>query len=274
MAKRFTDTEKFNDVWYRRLPLLQKVIWEYLLSECNHAGIFENFDYDMMSFKIGAEISETDMKCFEGRIVFLNETTLFIPKFIKFQYGELNAQNKAHASVLRELEKWGIQAPSKPLTSPLQAPNYPLPSPFVGAKDKDKDKEKDKEEEKEKGKEKKKKTDIFCNPDFEKCYEIYRENCENLIPLSRERHNRAILEELRGFLDETDYDFGYFLNLCKRANLLKKIVNTRIDFRSMVRNHIGIMNGKYDNKASPRGVSQDFIDSYFDEKRKEETQSG
>ena len=46
MAKRFTDTDKFSDKWYRKLPLLQKVMYEYLLAECNHAGILEKFDID------------------------------------------------------------------------------------------------------------------------------------------------------------------------------------------------------------------------------------
>lgn len=108
MSKRFTDTEKFSDVWYRKLSLLQKVIWEYLLAECNHAGILENFDLEMMSFKIGAEITKNDLDVFSDRIIFLKNDVLFIPKFIKFQYGELNPQSKVHASVLKELKKYSI----------------------------------------------------------------------------------------------------------------------------------------------------------------------
>lgn len=96
----------------------------------------------------------------------------------------------------------------------------------------------------------KKNIDIFCNVDFEKCFNFYSENCSNLIPISFERRNKAILEELREFLNEIDYDFSYFLDLCKKANELEKIVKNRIDFRSMIRNHIGIMNGKYENDNS------------------------
>ena len=96
----------------------------------------------------------------------------------------------------------------------------------------------------------KKNIDIFCNVDFEKCFNFYSENCSNLIPISFERRNKAILEELREFLNEIDYDFSYFLDLCKKANSLEKIIKNRIDFRSMIRNHIGIMNGKYENDNS------------------------
>lgn len=228
MSKRFTDTEKFNDPWYRKLDLLHKVIWEYLLAECNHAGIFEKFDVELMSFKIGAQITMDDLKFFGNRLIFITEEILYIPNFIKFQYGELNPQNKVHASVLKELKRWGIQAPAKLLASP---------SP--GAKDKDKDKEKD----------------IICSLNIENCFKLYSENCKNLLPLNFERRSKAILEELNQFLVEIDYDFEYFLGLCKKANELKKIVDNRIDFRSMVRNHIGIMNGKYNNS---KGHNDDF----------------
>lgn len=92
---------------------------------------------------------------------------------------------------------------------------------------------------------KEKKKDIVCNLDFEKCFKIYFENCKNLTPLSYERRSRNILDELNSFLNEIEYDFDYFLALCQQANSLKTIVDRKIDFRSMVRNHIGIMNGKY-----------------------------
>jgi hypothetical protein len=108
MAKRFTDSNKFSDVWYRKLPLLQKVIWEFLLAECNHAGILENFDLEMMSFKIGEEITINDLKNFESRIEFLNNTTIFIPKFLEFQYGVLSETCKPHKPVIEKLKKYGL----------------------------------------------------------------------------------------------------------------------------------------------------------------------
>ena len=78
MAKRFTDSEKFSDPWYRRLSLLHKVIWEYLLAECNHAGVVEKFDIELMSFKIGADVSMEDLLSFGDRIVFVSDSVLFI----------------------------------------------------------------------------------------------------------------------------------------------------------------------------------------------------
>lgn len=134
MAKRFTDTEKFKDKWYRRLTPVLKCLWEYLISECNHAGVLE-IDLEAMSFHIGAEISLKDLKNFDDRIFFISDDLIFIPKFISFQYGELNPENKVHRSVLDILNKYNLD-PSKPLASTL-----------LGTKDKDKEsvKESDKE---------------------------------------------------------------------------------------------------------------------------------
>ena len=119
-----------------------------------------------------------------------------------------------------------------------------------------------KEEEKEKQK------DIFCNQDFEKCFNIYSETCTNLIPLNFERRSKALLEELLNFLTEIDYDFSYFSELCKKANSLEKIVDSKIDFKSMIKNHIGITNGKY-NKAPTTALDKKYsaIDDFFAKKR-------
>lgn len=140
MAKRFTDTEKFSDTWYRKLSLLHKVIWEYLLAECNHAGILENFDLEMMSFKIGAEVTKNDLEIFENRIIFISEDVLYIPKFVEFQYGTLNPQSKVHASVLRELDKYKINTLSIEYAKSIET---------LKDKNKNKDKNKDKEIEKD-----------------------------------------------------------------------------------------------------------------------------
>ena len=102
---RFTDSNKFGDIWYRKLPLLQKVLWEFLLAECNHAGILTNFDLEMASFKIGADITKEDLDFFENRVIFITENTLFIPKFIEFQYGDFNPKNRVHLNVLKELDR-------------------------------------------------------------------------------------------------------------------------------------------------------------------------
>ena len=135
MAKRFTDTEKWKKSFFRNLQAPYKLVWLYLLDDCDHAGVW-NVEFDVMKLRTGIPASQEEiLSVFEGRIIpFDDNTKWFVPDFIEFQYGELNPENRAHNSVIALLNKYKI----KGLTSPLQ-----------GAMDKDKDKDKEKEERKE-----------------------------------------------------------------------------------------------------------------------------
>lgn len=101
------------------------------------------------------------------------------------------------------------------------------------------------------------KKDIYCNKEFEKCFDIYKEVCTKLIPLRFERRSKAILEQLSLFLDEIEYNFDYFNELCTKANELEKIAENKIDFKMMLNNHIGITNGKY-KKGEQIDISKYF----------------
>ena len=229
MTIRFTEREKFRDKWYRSLTPVQKCIWEYLISECDHAGLLE-LDIKMMSFQIGTEITIDQVKVFEkiGKIKFLNNDIVFIPKFVLFQQrlerlDQLNPKNRCHKSILDRLKKFGIS----PLGSPLEGPKKDLLRTYSNSNSNSNSK------------------DIYCNKDFDKCFDIYSEICKKLIPIKFERRSKAILELLRDFLEEIDYDFDYFKELCQKANILEKIMETKIDFKMLLKNHAGIMSGKY-----------------------------
>lgn len=128
MAKRLTDSRKWYDPWFRKLPPKYKSFWILLLDLCDHGGFWKK-DFEMASFLIGEQITEEDaLKMLKGRVNPQNDTW-HIPKFISFQYGELNPNNRLHLSVIALLEKEGA---SKGLVSSC-----------LGDKDKDKDKDKD-----------------------------------------------------------------------------------------------------------------------------------
>lgn len=119
MAKRFTDTEKYKDPWFRRLKPALKTLFLFMCDDCNHAGIWkENFD----SFELyyGFKLTHDDMIGFGDKVLQLDNDTYLIRNFIKFQYGELNPDNKAHLGVIRALSYAGFDpeiyiAPSKRL---------------------------------------------------------------------------------------------------------------------------------------------------------------
>lgn len=131
MAKRFTDSGKFRDNWYRKLTPKQKCLWEFLISECSLAGIIE-IDLDSLSFHIGEEITIEDFEPLNDRIYTLPDNKVFIPKFITFQQKELNEHNPAHKNIIEILSKYdidlslnlenlerGFKGASKGLNSPI-----------------------------------------------------------------------------------------------------------------------------------------------------------
>ena len=251
MTKRFCDTEIWNKSWFLDLPIKQKLLTKFIFDNCDCAGIYE-ISWRLLKFYFDEEITKEDFQKIK-QVKFLNENTIFVEDFILFQCSinsltDLNANNNAHKGIIKRLEKYNL----------LQAPNVPLTSPSLGAHSGAQEKEMEKEKEKDKDKEKDISSLLLSSFDcadenFDKCFKIYRENCPDLLPLNFERRSKSVLEELNQFLIEINYDLEYFMGLCKRANELKKIVENKIDFRSMIRNHIGIMNGKYEKKK-PDGL--------------------
>jgi hypothetical protein len=142
MAKRMIDTDIFKKGFVKTLSAKYKLLWLYILNDCNHAGVWE-VELDIASIRLGIELTENQKEILdvfgEKIVVFDNGKKWFIPSFIDFQYGELNEKNRAHESVIKILHKYGIYE-YKPLASVLQ-----------DAKDKDMVKDKAKELDKEEG---------------------------------------------------------------------------------------------------------------------------
>ena len=68
MAKRFTDTDKWKKGFIRNLPTKYKLLWLYILDDCNHAGVWET-DFEVASIRIGSKISEKEaIKHFASQI--------------------------------------------------------------------------------------------------------------------------------------------------------------------------------------------------------------
>lgn len=134
MPKRFTDTDKWKKPFIRSLETPYKLLWFYILDDCDHAGIWQ-VDFAVAEIRIGCKVSENAAKqFFAEKIQVINGgSKWFIRDFIFFQYGELSEKNRLHLSVINILKRNGIDV------------NKPLISPLEGVKDKDKDKEQDKD---------------------------------------------------------------------------------------------------------------------------------
>jgi hypothetical protein len=145
MAKRFTDSAKWDDPWFAELPSKYKLFYLYLLDECDHAGVWK-VNFRKANFMVGETMEPSEVRRFmSDRVRVIDEAYWHVSKFIKFQYGMLR-NDRMSLSALAILEKHGLM---DVIDESKEAPSKPLPSPFVGVKDKDKDKDMDmvKEEE-------------------------------------------------------------------------------------------------------------------------------
>lgn len=268
MVKRFTDTEIWNKDWFLELNMKQKLLTKFLFDACDCAGFYQISWFKLKIF-FGEEVTKEDFEKLHF-VKFLKEDFIYLENFILFQYKlnsleELNPSNNAHKGILKRLKEF----------SPLLAPNKPLVSPINGVigrrkKEEGKNNSSNLEERKENlTKEKKeekilpfnldeRKTDPFSNPLLDDYFSTYKQNCTNLCKLGFEPRNRETRELLSAFIDEIDNDVGYFNSLCLKANELKTICNKQIDFKSLLRNHIGIMNGKYKEKTAMDEIEELF----------------
>lgn len=137
MAKRFTATEIWSEDWFLEMPNEYKLFWYYMLSECDHAGLFK---VNLRSFcglnevKISAEDSIKLFNNGKDRIRIVNQSVWFIEDFFPFQYGTtFNINNPMHRGVKKQLDKFQIDINS------IRG----LKEVILTTKEKDKEKEKD-----------------------------------------------------------------------------------------------------------------------------------
>ena len=55
MAKRFTDTDRWKKPFIKGLNLEQKLLWFYILDDCDHAGLW-HVDIEVASIRVGVNI--------------------------------------------------------------------------------------------------------------------------------------------------------------------------------------------------------------------------
>jgi hypothetical protein len=96
--KRFTDTAIWSKAWFRRLPCRQKALWRWLCDNCDNAGTIKP-DWELASFQIGENVSESDLKAFEDRIIKVADGRLWLSGFIDFQYGKLSHKCAPHRKI-------------------------------------------------------------------------------------------------------------------------------------------------------------------------------
>lgn len=133
MPKRFTDSNKWQDVWFMELKPDYKMLWFYLLDTCDHAGIWK-VNLKLASFHIGYDFTIENIKLvMADRINFFSDEYWQLVKFIDFQYGGIK-NDAVGKSVQKILKRHNLVGATEGLHSPI-----------VATKDKDKVKAKAKD---------------------------------------------------------------------------------------------------------------------------------
>lgn len=165
MAKRFTDNEKWTkNKWFRKLPNDYKILWLFILDNCDNVGVWEE-DVDFFNSLLGTEITAAAaQKNFEKQIQLVdNGRKWWVKKFCLFQYGELkeeNIKNKPHQRYIADLKNHRLWIDYTKTIHSLE----------------EKDKEKEKEEEQEE--------DVLIDENLLKTVE------ENWIAFFKEKENK------------------------------------------------------------------------------------
>lgn len=108
MAKRFIDTELFNDEWFSELSKDGKLLFIYLITNCDNAGI-SKFNPRLIKFQTGVENLELTLIELDAKIVTLPNKNIWIPAFIKFQYPQFpKSKVMQQVNAIKSLKANGI----------------------------------------------------------------------------------------------------------------------------------------------------------------------
>lgn len=108
MAKRFTDTGKWRNEWFRTLPIKAKLVWTYLCDECDFSGVWKA-DWGLASFQLDFKITPEDLSnWFAEKIHFIGVDRLLIIQFFEFQYGDSKDSWSAKIKATSRLEGLGF----------------------------------------------------------------------------------------------------------------------------------------------------------------------
>lgn len=188
MAKRMTDSSKWNDGWYGDLPMDMKLVWLYILDMCDHAGVYK-VNLNLLKFQTGTERTEDEIIQYLKERIYIKDDKWFIPKFIMFQYKNFfTSKTPAIISARELLISHNIIQPNdkvlptfnKELNNPYITLIEPLSNDYIRTKDKDKDKDMDKSIDKDIDKDKDNEQGIS----YAVAYKLYQQLLNYEMPIS------------------------------------------------------------------------------------------
>ncbi len=129
MAKRFSESSRWDDPWYRNLKPHLKNFWDFLCMRPDAAGVWKP-DWEDIKFRIGVKIDPVgainELNNGKLRVNILNNGYWQIMGWVEFQFGEiLNekiGQHRASIALINKYREFGY----------LEGKSYPIPYPTHG----------------------------------------------------------------------------------------------------------------------------------------------
>lgn len=107
--KRFTETDKWRDSWFRKLKPMSKLAFLFIVDNCDSAGVWDP-DYDLANFHVGEPVNWPEVLADLGeRVETLKNGKWHLVRFVDFQYGQLVQECRPHAKILSLLQFHGIE---------------------------------------------------------------------------------------------------------------------------------------------------------------------
>lgn len=133
---RFTETDKWDDPWFRSLPASAKLLFLYVVDRCNNAGFLE-LDFESISFhtKLGTGELEGALKGLARGIKQSNDGWVWVRRFLWHQKRpELNLTNPAMRQVAEQIKEQVPRFAGIPEFEAFLTPIKPIIDNFNGAK--------------------------------------------------------------------------------------------------------------------------------------------
>ena len=107
MAKRLTDTAKWKNPWFRSLPTKYKILFLYLLDECDNAGVI-HLDWEIISFTLKETFDPKEFdSLFIDKFHYIAQDKIIIRKFLMAQDNLDSPMMRKHVEkVLRSHGIW------------------------------------------------------------------------------------------------------------------------------------------------------------------------
>ena len=213
MAKRFTDTTKWNDDWFFNLSNEQKLAWIYILDTCDHAGVWKK-NIKLLNFHTGSCFVEDNLKqVFSGKFIEIKDKW-FIPNFIKFQYGNTFLTSKNNAVVSARELLLDLRFIQQDINGTLTLIKG-LPNPTLTLKEQEQEQDKDKDMVKSINKDEDKIKNK--NEEISKITDIDKNKIKNTFTYKKqEQINKLNKEELDQYLIQLDIYEKYNENDTRR----------------------------------------------------------